>query len=106
MVKKKLGMDDVQFNEIVAKLEKEYGSLYDALEDASKKGEKTFASLELPEAIGKEIVKAAKEKIASPKYEVGSHSGDELEGVGRDPANQGGARRRLSGPRPYGRRSR
>ena len=49
MVKKKLGLDDGQFNEIVVKLEKEYGTLYDALEAASKKGEKAFASLELPE---------------------------------------------------------
>ena len=71
-VKKKLGLGDVQYNEIIAKLEKEHGSLYDALEAASKKGEKAIASLELPEAIGKEIVEAATEKITSPKYEVGA----------------------------------
>jgi translation initiation factor 2 subunit 1 len=71
-VKKKLALGDVQFNEIVAKLEKEHGSLYDALEAASKKGEKALVALEIPEAIGKEIVDAAKEKITSPKYEVGA----------------------------------
>jgi translation initiation factor 2 subunit 1 len=71
-VKKKLALGDLQFNEIIAKLEKEHGSLYDALESASKKGEKALASLEIPEVIGKEIVEAAKEKITSPKYEVGA----------------------------------
>src|SRR5579864_3999642 len=48
-VKKKLSLGDVQFNEIVAKLGKEYGSLYDALEAFSKKGEKALATLEIPE---------------------------------------------------------
>src|SRR5271169_2186161 len=72
MVKKKLQLDDVQFGEISAKMEKEYGSLYDALEAASKKGEKAFATLEIPEVIEKDIVEAAKEKISSPKYEVGA----------------------------------
>lgn len=71
-VKKKLALGDAQFNEILAKLEREHGSLYDALEAASKKGEKAIVSLELPEAVGKEIVEAAKEKITSPKYEVGA----------------------------------
>ena len=71
-VKKKLALGDLQFNEIISKLEKEHGSLYDALEAASKKGEKAIASLELPEATAKEIVEAAKEKITSPKYEVGA----------------------------------
>jgi translation initiation factor 2 subunit 1 len=72
MVKKKLMLDDVQFNDIAAKMEKEYGSLYDALEAASKKGEKAFASLEIPEAVEKEVIAAAREKISSPKYEVGA----------------------------------
>ena len=71
-VKKKLGLEDVQFYEILAKLEKEHGTLYEALEAASKKGEKASRPWRLPEAIGKEIVEAAKEKIASPKYEVGA----------------------------------
>lgn len=71
-IKKKLALGDAEFNEIVVKLEKEYGSLYDALEAASKKGEKALASLEIPEPALKEIVEAAKEKITSPKYEVGA----------------------------------
>jgi len=72
MVKKKLQLDDVQFGDISAKMEKEYGSLYEALEAASKKGEKAFATLEIPEVIEKDIVEAAREKISSPKYEVGA----------------------------------
>jgi translation initiation factor 2 subunit 1 len=71
-VKKKLSLGDSQYYEILGKLEKEYGSLYDALEAVSKRGEKALASLELPEAISKDIVEAAKEKITSPKYEVGA----------------------------------
>jgi translation initiation factor 2 subunit 1 len=72
MVKKKLQLGDVQFDDISAKMEKEFGSLYEALEAASKKGEKAFATLEIPEAIEKDIVEAAREKISSPKYEVGA----------------------------------
>jgi translation initiation factor 2 subunit 1 len=72
MVKKKLQLDDAQFMEISSKLDKEYGSLYEALEASSKKGEKAFASLEIPEAIAKEIIEVAREKISSPKYEVGA----------------------------------
>jgi translation initiation factor 2 subunit 1 len=72
MVKKKLQLDDLLFNDISAKMEREYGSLYEALEAASKKGEKAFATLEIPEPIGKEIIDAAVEKISSPKYEVGA----------------------------------
>jgi translation initiation factor 2 subunit 1 len=71
-VKKELALGDVQFNEIVAKLEKEHGSLYDALETATKKGEKAFAGLEIPEPIVKEILETANEKITAPKYEVGA----------------------------------
>ena len=71
-VKKKLQLDDIQFNDISAKMEKEFGSLYEALEAGLKKGEKAFASLEIPETIEKEIVEAAREKISSPKYEVGA----------------------------------
>jgi translation initiation factor 2 subunit 1 len=72
MVKKKLGMDDRQFSDLLAKLQGEYGTLYDSLEDAEKRGEKTFASMELSPELVNEMVTAAKEKIASPKYEVGS----------------------------------
>lgn len=72
MVEKKLTLDDSQFNEISARMEKEYGSLYEALEAASRKGEKAFASLEIPEDVVKEIVEAAREKISTPRYEVGA----------------------------------
>ncbi len=72
MVKKKLQLEDAQFNDIAMRMEKEYGSLYEALEAASKKGEKAFASLEIPEMVEKEIIVAAREKISSPKYEVGA----------------------------------
>jgi translation initiation factor 2 subunit 1 len=71
-VKKKLALGDAQFKDIITKLEKEHGSLYDALEAASKKGDKAVATLEIPETIGKEIVEVAREKITSPKYEVGA----------------------------------
>ncbi|MDG6977524.1 MAG: translation initiation factor IF-2 subunit alpha [Nitrososphaerota archaeon] len=72
MAKKKLGMDERQFSDLLAKLQGEYGTLYDALEDASKRGDKTFASMGLGPELVKELVTAAMEKIASPKYEVGS----------------------------------
>jgi translation initiation factor 2 subunit 1 len=72
MVKKKLGMGDKDFSDLVAKLQEQYGTLYEALEDAAKRGEKTFASMGLPAEVVNEIVTAAREKIASPKYEVGS----------------------------------
>jgi translation initiation factor 2 subunit 1 len=72
MVKKKLAIDDRRFSDVVAKLQEEYGTLYEALEDAAKRGEKTFASMNLEPDVVNEIVTAAREKIASPKYEVGS----------------------------------
>jgi len=72
MVQKKAGMDDKQFADIVDRLQEEYGSAYEALEDAAKRGEKTFASMGFPEDVVNEMVTAAREKIASPKYEVGS----------------------------------
>lgn len=72
MVKKKLTIDDNQFNDVISKLESEYGSLYESLETAAKKGEKALASLEISEPVAKEIIEAAKEKISSAKYEVGA----------------------------------
>lgn len=72
MVKKKLAMDDRQYSELVGKLQDEYGTIYEALENASKKGEKVFASMGLPPEVVTEMVTTATEKIASPKYEVGS----------------------------------
>lgn len=72
MVKRKLVINDKQFSEVITSLEGEYGSLYEALETASKKGEKALASLEISPPIVKEIVEAAKEKISAPRYEVGA----------------------------------
>jgi translation initiation factor 2 subunit 1 len=72
MVKKKLQIDDAQFSDVSSKIEREYGSLYEALEVAAKKGEKAFADLGIPQIIEKEIIAAAKEKISSPRYEVGA----------------------------------
>ncbi len=72
MVKKKLGMDDRQFSDLVDKLQGEYGTLYEALEDAAQRGEKTFSSMSFAPEVVNDIVTAAREKIASPKYEVGS----------------------------------
>lgn len=72
MAKKKRGMDDRQFSELLTKLQDQYGTLYDALEDAAKRGEKTFASMGLGPELVNELSTAAREKIASPKYEVGS----------------------------------
>src|SRR6202166_2058040 len=52
MVKKKLGMEDSQFSELLMKLQGQYGSLYEALEDAAKRGEKTFATMDFsPEVV-------------------------------------------------------
>lgn len=72
MVKKDLSLDDAQFQTYASKLEKEFGSLYEALETAAKKGEKPFSSLEIPAQVVNEIVRVAKEKIIPPKYEVGA----------------------------------
>lgn len=72
MAKNKLGMDDRQFSDLLAKLQDQYGTLYEALEDAAKRGEKTFASMGLGPELVNELSTAAREKIASPRYEVGS----------------------------------
>jgi translation initiation factor 2 subunit 1 len=72
MVKKKFAMDDRQFSDIVTRMQDAYGTLYEALADAAKRGEKTFATMSFPPDIVNEMVTAAREKIAAPKYEVGS----------------------------------
>ena len=72
MVKKKLGMDDKQFSDMVGKLQDQYGTIYEALEDAAKRGEKTFASMEFRRRSSTRWSRRPREKIASPKYEVGS----------------------------------
>jgi translation initiation factor 2 subunit 1 len=71
-VKKKLGLDDVQEKALREKLEEQFGTLYDGLEMAAKKGEKGLAPLGLPEKTAKVIAEVASEKIVPPKYEVGA----------------------------------
>jgi translation initiation factor 2 subunit 1 len=71
-VKKKLGLNDAQEKALREKLEEQFGTLYDGLEMAAKKGEKGLASLGLPEKTVKVIAEVASEKIVPPKYEVGA----------------------------------
>ncbi len=71
-VKKKVGLDDVQVRSLKEKLEEQFGTLYEALEMAVKKGEKGLASLGLPDRTAKAIAETASEKIVPPSYEVGA----------------------------------
>lgn len=71
-VKKKLDLDDEETKSAIDLLENEYGSLYAALETASKKGEKSVSSLDISAATAKAIAEAAAEKIIPPRYEVGA----------------------------------
>lgn len=72
MVKKKLNLQDREFDELVSKLLDKFASLYEALEAGAKRGEKVFVALEIPPAIATEIAEQAKEKIVPPRYEVGA----------------------------------
>jgi translation initiation factor 2 subunit 1 len=87
MVRKKLNMQDREFDELVSKLLDKFASLYEALEAGAKRGEKAFAALEIPSAIATEIAEQAKEKIVPPRYEVGaiveltSHSPDGVQEI-------------------------
>ena len=72
VVQKALNLDDEHLRSYVGKLEEQFGTLYEALESAAKKGEKAFASLELPPEVVKTIVEVASERIVPPKYEVGA----------------------------------
>lgn len=71
-VQKQLNLDDDRVKTYVGKLEEHFGTLYEALESAAKKGEKAFAALELPNEVVKAMVDAAGERIVPPKYEVGA----------------------------------
>ncbi len=71
-VKNKLSMDDATIASYVEKLEEGFGTLYEALETASKKGEKGLAAAELPAQVAKAVVEVSAEKIVPPKYEVGA----------------------------------
>jgi translation initiation factor 2 subunit 1 len=72
VVKKKMNLTDAQLMDYVRKLEGEFGTLYDALEAAAKKGEKVITSPELPGPVKNAIVETATDKIVPPKYEVGA----------------------------------
>jgi translation initiation factor 2 subunit 1 len=71
-VAKKLGMDGTQEKALRAKLEEQFGTLYEALETAAKKGEKGLAPLGLPDKTARAIVEVSSEKIVPPRYEVGA----------------------------------
>lgn len=71
-VKNKLSMDDVTVASCIEKLEEGFGTLYEALETASKKGEKGIAAAELPAQVAKAVVEVSAEKIVPPRYEVGA----------------------------------
>jgi len=71
-VRKKLGTDAAGLKGLIEKLEDQFGTLYEALEKASRGGEKALAALELPLDTAKAIAEAAKEKIVPPSYEVGA----------------------------------
>lgn len=71
-VKKKLNLDDGTLATYSAKLEEGFGTLYEALEMAAKKGEKGLSSLALPAEVAKAVAQTAGEKIVPPRYEVGA----------------------------------
>lgn len=72
VVKNKLGLDDAALASYRSKLEEEFGTLYAALEAASKSGEKGLANVGLPPEVLKATVEVAVEKIVPPRYEVGA----------------------------------
>ncbi|MDE1857695.1 MAG: translation initiation factor IF-2 subunit alpha [Thaumarchaeota archaeon] len=71
-VKKKLGVDDVKEREIRHKLEEGFGTLYDALETAARKGPEGLAHAGLTDKEAKVVAELAEEKIVPPRYEVGA----------------------------------
>ena len=56
-------LDDDQFNDISAKMEKEYGSLYEALEPRPRRARRR-SPLSSSAPVQKEIIEAAREKIS------------------------------------------
>lgn len=71
-VRSKLSLDDAALATYIGKLEEGFGTLYAALEAASKKGEKGIASAELPSQVAKAVVEVSTEKIVPPRYEIGA----------------------------------
>ena len=71
-VRKKLGLDEAQEAEIREKLEERFGTLYEALESAAKKGAEGLEGVGLPEKTVETVTQIAAEKIVPPRYEVGA----------------------------------
>jgi len=71
-LKKKVPLGDSETILIRQKLEEQFGTLYEALEIASKSGEKSLSQLGFPDKTVKAIADLAAEKIIPPKYEVGA----------------------------------
>jgi translation initiation factor 2 subunit 1 len=72
VVKNKLNLDDAKLREYSSKLEEEFGTIYEALETAAKKGPEGLAPAGFPAPVVKVIAEVANEKIIPPKYEVGA----------------------------------
>ena len=96
-VKKKLGLGDAQFNEILAKLEKEHGSLYDALEAAIEEGREGFRFPGDSRAHREGDSRGGEGEDNVAEVRGGRDCRDKLEGLGRNPADQGRARCRGRG---------
>jgi translation initiation factor 2 subunit 1 len=71
-VKKKLGIEDARVKEMKQKLEAGFGTLYEALEAAARKGDKSLIAAGLSEKEAKVLAEIAGEKIIPPRYEVGA----------------------------------
>lgn len=71
-VKIKLGLDDAALASHTGKLEETFGTLYEALETAAKKGEKGIAAAGLPAQVAKAVTEVSTEKIVPPRYEIGA----------------------------------
>lgn len=72
VVKNKVGLDDAKADALKAQLVDQFGTLYDALELAARKGEKGLSPLELQAGVANAIAETASEKIVPPSYEVGA----------------------------------
>jgi translation initiation factor 2 subunit 1 len=71
-VEKKLGIEDARVKEMKQKLEVGFGTLYEALEAAARKGDKSLIAAGLSEKEAKVLAEIAGEKIIPPRYEVGA----------------------------------
>jgi translation initiation factor 2 subunit 1 len=71
-MKKKVGIDDVREREIRQKLEDAFGTLYDALEAAARKGPDAIATAGLTDVEANAVAEISQEKIIPPRYEVGA----------------------------------